>query len=140
MSGGVDSSVAAALLKKAGFDVFGVFMKFWKEKESKENSCCSTESEKKARQVSKKLGIPFYVLNLEKEFKKAIVDIFVKINKSGITPNPCVICNKDIKFGLFLKKALAMGANYVATGQYVVLEFRNQNLEFSKNEYKWPSK
>ena len=109
MSGGVDSSVAAALLKRDGFDVIGVFMKLNK---------FSSESEVRARKVAKILKIPFYVLNFEKEFKKRIVDYFLDGYKKGITPNPCVVCNKEIKFGLLLEKALKLGADYVATGHY----------------------
>lgn len=132
MSGGVDSSVAAALLKKQGFDVVGVFMKFWAPLRGSPriyadsnadlrgyNRCCSSEAEKRARQVAKKLGIPFYVFNFEKEFKKKVVDYFLKTNKQGKTPNPCVVCNKEIKFGLLLEKALKLDADYVATGHYV---------------------
>jgi tRNA-specific 2-thiouridylase len=122
MSGGVDSSVAAALLKKEGFDVVGVFMKFWTPFQGgvkgKWNRCCSPESEARARKVAKILGIPFYVFNFEKEFKKRIVDCFLKENKEGLTPNPCVVCNKEIKFGLFLKRALKLGAGFIATGHY----------------------
>ncbi|MBU3934786.1 tRNA 2-thiouridine(34) synthase MnmA [Patescibacteria group bacterium] len=119
MSGGIDSSVAAALLKRAGFDVIGVYMKFWSSGGGvKGNRCCTPESEKRARQAAKELGIPFYVFNFEKEFKKRIVDYFLKEEKSGRTPNPCVICNKEIKFGLLLKKALKLGADFVATGHY----------------------
>lgn len=117
MSGGVDSSVAAALLKKQGFEVIGIFMKFW-SKQHLSNGCCSVESEKKARQVAKTLNIPFYVLNFSKEFKKKVVDCFIKEHKAGFTPNPCVVCNKEIKFGLFLKKALSLKADYIATGHY----------------------
>jgi len=139
MSGGVDSSVAAALLKRAGvdelrssprfanarvFDVIGVFMKFWKAPDNNGlvggwNRCCSPESEKRARKVATKLKIPFYVFNFEKEFKKRIVDYFLKENKKGLTPNPCVVCNKEIKFGLLLEKALKLDAGYLATGHYV---------------------
>jgi len=118
MSGGVDSSVAAALLKKRGFDVVGIFMKFWKDGQSLDNRCCSIESEKLARLVAKKLDIPFYVLNVEKEFKKKVVDYFLKEYKAGNTPNPCVVCNKEIKFGFLINKALTLGADYVATGHY----------------------
>jgi len=129
MSGGVDSSVAAALLKRAGFDVIGVFMKFWKEGGHGENRCCSSESEKRARKVAKILKISFYVLNFEKEFKKRIVDYFLKENKKGLTPNPCVVCNKEIKFGLLLEKALKMNADYVATGHYArSVEARRQQV------------
>ncbi len=120
MSGGVDSSVAAALLKKAGFDVVGVMMKFWKDSSDKkgENRCCSVESENLARLVAKKIGIPFYVINVEKEFKKKVVDYFLAEYKKGNTPNPCVVCNKEIKFGLLIEKALKMGAEFLATGHY----------------------
>jgi len=126
MSGGVDSSVAAALLKRDGFDVVGVFMKFWRSPElaegkEMENRCCSIESEKLARLVAKKIGIPFYVVNVEKEFKKKVVDYFLKEYKKGNTPNPCVVCNKEIKFGLLIEKALKMGADYIATGHYAKL-------------------
>ncbi len=125
LSGGVDSSVCAALLKKAGFQVIGVMAKFWKDGESKENKCCSAESEKLARQVAKKLEIPFYVVNLEKEFKKKVVDYFLKEYKSGNTPNPCVVCNKEIKFGLLQEKAFKMGADFFATGHYAKIENKN---------------
>src|SRR3989344_9413413 len=118
MSGGVDSSVAAALLKKRGHYVIGVFMKFWKGPGQGENRCCSPESEVRARQVAKILKIPFYVFNFEKEFKKRVVDYFIKGYKEGITPNPCVVCNKEIKFGLLLEKAMELGADFVATGHY----------------------
>jgi len=134
MSGGVDSSVAAALLKEAGFDVVGVMMKFWKEGKSDENRCCSVESEKLARLVAKKIGMPFYVINVEKEFKKRVVDYFLEDYKKGNTPNPCVVCNKEIKFGLLIEKALKMGADYVATGHYARLgrEIRNSKFEIRK--------
>ncbi len=121
MSGGVDSSVAAALLKKDGYSVIGVFMKFWSEgeKESRnQNKCCSSESESRARRVAKMLDIPFYVLNFRKEFKKKIVDSFLKENRLGNTPNPCVVCNEEIKFGLLLRAALKMKAAFLASGHY----------------------
>ncbi|MGC9031342.1 MAG: tRNA 2-thiouridine(34) synthase MnmA [Minisyncoccia bacterium] len=123
MSGGLDSSVAAALLKRAGFDVIGVFMKFWKSPDNRRltdgwNRCCSPEAEVRARKVAKILKIPFYVFNFEKEFKERIVDYFLNGYKKGITPNPCVLCNKQIKFGLFLEKALSLDADYIATGHY----------------------
>ena len=121
MSGGIDSSVTAALLKKAGLDVIGIFMRFWRDPKIKDswNRCCSPEAEKRARRVAAKLDIPFYVLNLEKEFKKKIVDYFLAEYKKGRTPNPCVVCNKEIKFGLLLEKALALNAHFVGTGHYI---------------------
>jgi len=115
MSGGLDSSVAAGLLKKAGFDVIGVFMKFWPPETGR---CCSAESEIRARKVAKILDIPFYVFNFSKEFKRIVVDNFLKESKRGLTPNPCVLCNKEIKFGLLLKKSLKLEADFVATGHY----------------------
>jgi len=127
MSGGVDSSVAAALLKRAGFNVIGVFMKFWKEAGVGENKCCSTESEKRARKVAKFLKIPFYIFNFEKEFKKRIVDYFLKESKKGLTPNPCVVCNKEIKFGLLIEKALSLDVEYIATGHYARIK-KDKNL------------
>lgn len=121
LSGGVDSSVAAALLKKQGYNVAGVFMRFWKDGQAGHNACCSVESEAKALAVAKKIGIPFYIFNFEAEFKKAVVDYFLQELRSGRTPNPCVVCNPKIKFGLFLERARKMGADYVATGHYASL-------------------
>ncbi len=122
MSGGVDSSVSAALLKRAGFDIVGIMMKFWKDGVDGKNRCCSVESEKLARLVAKKIGIPFYVVNVEKEFKKKVVDYFLSEYKKGNTPNPCVVCNKEIKFGFLIKKALSLGADFVATGHYASIK------------------
>jgi tRNA-uridine 2-sulfurtransferase len=127
MSGGVDSSVAAALLKSQGFDVLGVFMKFWSETPKKGaadrwNKCCSPEAEERARLVASQLGIPFYVFDFRREFKKKVVDYFIREYGAGRTPNPCVVCNKDIKFGLLLKKAFAIEADYIATGHYVQIK------------------
>ena len=126
MSGGVDSSVSAALLKKQGFEVEGVFMKFWSEPESKDpesvcrqNLCCSKEAEEAARQVAEKLGIPFKVLDFSREFKKEVVDYFLAEQKKGRTPNPCVVCNKKIKFGLLFDYAQKMKADFLASGHYV---------------------
>jgi len=133
MSGGLDSSVAAVLLKRAGFNVIGVFMKFWSPTTSGGglvgawNRCCSPEAESRARKVAKILKIPFYVFNFEKDFKKKIVDYFLDGYKKGITPNPCVLCNKEIKFGLLLEKALAIDADFVATGHYARVE-KDKNI------------
>lgn len=124
MSGGVDSSVAAALLKKQGYDVVGVFMQFWyPEGESYgENRCCSLESFNEAREVARILDIPIHKLNFGRQFKDAIVDEFLAEYSEGKTPNPCVSCNKFIKFDLLLKQALKVfDADYLATGHYVKL-------------------
>lgn len=119
MSGGVDSSVAAALLKKQGYEVVAVFMKFWSEGGlERENKCCSAEAQADARKVAAQLGIPLYTLNLEKEFKRKVVDYLIEEYKKGKTPNPCVECNKWIKFKFLLKKALELKADFVATGHY----------------------
>ena len=139
MSGGIDSSVAAALLKRAGFNVVGIFMKFWVPSDKKGlagawNRCCSPDAEKRAGWVAKSLGIPFYVFNVEKEFKKRIVDYFLAGYKKGITPNPCVLCNKEIKFGLLLKKAFELGADYIATGHYA--QIKNGKLFRAKDKLK----
>jgi tRNA-specific 2-thiouridylase len=111
MSGGIDSSVAAALLKKEGFEVIGAFMRL-------ADLPKFDEAKERAKKIAKILKIPFYVFNLKKEFKKKIIDYFLKEYKAGNTPNPCVLCNKEIKFGLILEKALSLGADFVATGHY----------------------
>lgn len=122
MSGGVDSSVAAAILKDQGYEVAGVFMHFWKEQDSRfENKCCSIEDQEKARKVANQLGIPFYVKDLENEFKKDVVDYFLKELKAGNTPNPCIMCNKCIKFKKLFEIMLAMKFDYVATGHYALI-------------------
>ena len=116
LSGGVDSSVAAYLLKEQGYDVVGVHLRCWNK-----NGCDVPEAED-ARRVADKLEIPFYVLDMEREYKKRVVDYMIEGYKNGITPNPDVACNREIKFGLFLEKALSMGADYVATGHYARLQ------------------
>ncbi len=125
MSGGVDSSVSALLLKEAGFSVTGIMGKFWQEKNNK-----FSKSEKMAKQVAKKIGVPFYTVNFEKEFKEKVVDYFLSDYRRGNTPNPCVVCNKEIKFGLLLKKAIEMGADFLATGHYSRLQREILNPKF----------
>ncbi|MDO8585361.1 MAG: tRNA 2-thiouridine(34) synthase MnmA [bacterium] len=115
MSGGVDSSVAAALLIKQGYDVIGAHMKCFNV-----DGCAERDAED-ARRVAEQLKIPFYVFDFEKEYKERVVDYMIKGYKSGITPNPDVMCNKEIKFGLFFEKARKLGADFVATGHYVRL-------------------
>ena len=123
MSGGVDSSVAAALLKEQGYDVIGVFMKLLSPSaeatgDKAENICCSLEASMAARAVANKLGIPFYVVNFAEEFKKTVVDYYVSEYEKGRTPNPCVICNRDIKGEILMKKVLELDGDYLATGHY----------------------
>ncbi len=124
MSGGVDSSVAAALLLKQGYDVIGAHMKCFNV-----DGCAERDAED-ARRVAEQLGIPFYVFDFEKAYKQRVVDYMIKGYKSGITPNPDVMCNKEIKFGLFFEKARKLGADYVATGHYVRLGFSGKRLAF----------
>ncbi len=116
MSGGVDSSVAAALLAKQGFDVVGCHMKCYNV------DGCAEQDAEDARRVAEQLGIPFYTFDLEQQYKERVVDYMVTGYRSGATPNPDVMCNKEIKFGLFLKRALELGADYVATGHYVTIK------------------
>ncbi len=112
MSGGVDSSVAALRLKKKGYDVTGVFMRCYNI-----DGCAERDAED-ARRVAEHIGIPFYVFDFEEEYKKRVVAYMVEGYRAGLTPNPDVMCNREIKFGLFFKKAMALGADYVATGHY----------------------
>ncbi|MFH0969137.1 MAG: tRNA 2-thiouridine(34) synthase MnmA [Patescibacteria group bacterium] len=133
MSGGVDSSVVAVMLKKEGYDVTGVFMNFWKDvslDKNYENRCCSLESIESARKVAQILGIPFYVLNVHNEFKKKVVDFFLDELKKGNTPNPCVVCNKEIKFKVLFEKMMLLKADFVATGHYAqAREVKSEKLK-----------
>ncbi|OHA62080.1 MAG: tRNA 2-thiouridine(34) synthase MnmA [Candidatus Wildermuthbacteria bacterium GWA2_46_15] len=142
LSGGVDSSVAAFLLQKAGYEVTGCFMKFWQDSRlGRENPCCSPEAERRARILARRLQIPFFVLDLKKEFKKAVVDYFLSRTRLGLTPNPCVVCNEEIKFGLFLKKALERGADFMATGHYAKIKegrlFKAKDKEKDQSYFLW---
>jgi len=142
MSGGVDSSVAAALLQEQGYEVVGVFMHFWHDTVDKnesidtyiENRCCSREAEDGARKVAQKLGIKFYVINVSEEFKKTVVDYFLFEYEQGRTPNPCIECNRSIKFGVMIEKALVMGADFVSTGHYVRInnDIKSRNIKLLK--------
>ena len=121
MSGGVDSSVAALLLKRQGYRVIGVFMKNWEEKD--ENGVCTaTEDYEEAVKVCNQLGIPYYSVNFEKEYWDRVFTYFLEEYKKGRTPNPDVLCNKEIKFKMFLDYAMKIGADYLATGHYVMVD------------------
>ena len=122
MSGGVDSSVAACLLKDAGYEVAGAFLHFWKDESAghkHENRCCSLESLLDAKAVAAKIGIPLYTFDYSQSFKEAVVDYFLSEYAAGRTPNPCVMCNKKIKIGRLLEQARALGYDYLATGHYL---------------------
>ena len=119
LSGGVDSSVAALLLKKAGYDVFALFMQNWHDTEGTLHGDCEWEEDRfVAEMVARKIGIPFYFVDLSKEYRKRVVDYMFDEYSKGRTPNPDVLCNREIKFDAFLKCAERLGADYVATGHY----------------------
>ncbi|CDI49608.1 tRNA-specific 2-thiouridylase MnmA [Clostridium tetani 12124569] len=137
MSGGVDSSVAAYLLKEQGYEVIGATMQIWqddKEFIEREGGCCSLSAVADARRVANKIGIPFYVMNFKDAFKKNVIDYFVDEYMEGRTPNPCVACNKFIKFSSFLDKAMNLGIDYVATGHYAIIEKQNNRYIIRKSE------
>ncbi|MEK7129095.1 MAG: tRNA 2-thiouridine(34) synthase MnmA [Patescibacteria group bacterium] len=132
LSGGVDSSVSAAFLVRAGYDVTGVFIKVWQPDFV---PCAWKEDRLDAMRVCAHLGIPFITLDLEKEYRKEVVDYMIAEYKRGNTPNPDVMCNKEVKFGAFLKYAKSQGADYVATGHYArVRELKTKNLKQKKFE------
>ena len=117
MSGGVDSSVAALLLKEQGYDVIGIFMKNWDDTD--ENGfCTATEDYEDVIRVCNQIGIPYYAVNFEKQYYEKVFQYFLDEYKAGRTPNPDVLCNKEIKFKAFLEHALSLGADYLATGHY----------------------
>ncbi len=119
MSGGVDSSVAAGLLKEQGYDVVGLMLKLWSDGENgRANRCCTPADVDAARAVANQLGIPFYLINIADSFKSIVVAYFVDEYAAGRTPNPCLMCNRHIRYELLLNKALSLGAQYLATGHY----------------------
>ncbi|MCS6985383.1 MAG: tRNA 2-thiouridine(34) synthase MnmA [Leptospiraceae bacterium] len=125
MSGGVDSAVAALLLKKQGYEVVGANMRFWEYKDSCQNlrptrrgSCCSPEDLMDAQRCAVSIGIPFYALKMEKNFREKVIEPFIDDYRHGRTPNPCVNCNTFVKFGEFFEKARKLGFHYIATGHY----------------------
>lgn len=126
MSGGVDSSVAAYLLKEQGYDVIGVTMQIWQDEDqtiAEENGgCCGLSAVDDARRVANDLGISYYVMNFKKEFKEAVIDYFVDEYLSGRTPNPCIACNRYVKWESLLKRSMEIGADYIATGHYARIE------------------
>lgn len=122
LSGGVDSSVAAYLLKEAGHEVIGVTMKIWQEEaneiQEENGGCCGLSAVEDARRVAQKLGIPYYVMNFRQEFKESVIDYFVAEYMAGRTPNPCIACNRYVKWESLYHRARAIGADGIATGHY----------------------
>lgn len=133
MSGGVDSSVAAALLKDRGYDIIGVTMQIWPEDQPHteiEGACCSLSAVDDARAVANKLGIPYYVMNFRDYFKEKVIDYFIEDYLAGRTPNPCIACNRFVKFEALLQKALAIGTDVIATGHYARIYFDDQRQRY----------
>ena len=137
MSGGVDSSVVAALLKEQGYDCVGVYMNLWADptvfdlddkKKFPQNKCCSIGSLMAARSICQRLGIPFYSINFEDVFKNNVVEFFLEGFREGETPNPCVRCNKTVKFGVLFKKMEELGCDFLATGHYAKLLTNEQGV------------
>lgn len=130
MSGGVDSSVAAYLLKEQGYDVIGVTMQIWQDEDEQaqeENGgCCGLSAVDDARRVASALGIPYYVMNFKQEFKENVIDYFIDEYLEARTPNPCIACNRYVKWESLLKRSLDIGADYIATGHYAsVIQLAN---------------
>jgi tRNA-specific 2-thiouridylase len=130
MSGGVDSSVTAGILMDQGYNVVGVHLRCWNI------DGCAEQDAEDARRAAETLQIPFYVFDFEKEYREKVVEYMVQGYKKGITPNPDVMCNHEIKFGMFFKRAMAMGADYVATGHYVRLKIKNTEDRAKNGERK----
>ncbi len=147
MSGGVDSSLAAYLLKDAGYEVIGVTMRIWdSEKDSPSLGprdyfgCCGAADVEDARWVAQKLGIPFYVLNLEEQFEDEVIDYFCREYLRARTPNPCILCNEKVKFGALLLKARELEATFVSTGHYARVEYDKARKRFLLKKGKDPKK
>ncbi|SDC64901.1 MULTISPECIES: tRNA 2-thiouridine(34) synthase MnmA [unclassified Candidatus Frackibacter] len=134
MSGGVDSSLTAALLKDRGYDVIGITMQIWPSDQPSpdDGGCCSLSAVEDARRVAYKLDIPFYVVNFEDVFANKVIDYFVDEYAKARTPNPCIMCNQEIKSEVFLKKALELDADYMATGHYARIEHNPEGRHLIK--------
>lgn len=131
MSGGVDSSMAVAILQEEGYDVIGITMKLWQAAGPEaEDGCCANSAVDDARRVAFILGIPHYVLNFRSYFKETVVDYFTRSYLAGETPNPCLVCNKYVKFGEMLRKARGLGAAYIATGHYAQISRDQESGRF----------
>ncbi|MDR3592975.1 MAG: tRNA 2-thiouridine(34) synthase MnmA [Negativicutes bacterium] len=133
MSGGVDSSLTAALLVRQGYDVIGATMQIWdsdRPDSPEDLGCCSLTAVDDARRVADTLGIPYYVLNFREMFAETVVNYFIAEYSAGRTPNPCIACNRYVKFEGLLKKALALGAEYVATGHYARITYDEERRRY----------
>lgn len=138
MSGGVDSSVAAHLLKEQGYDVIGVTMQIWQDEDNftqeESGGCCGLSAVDDARRVANALDIPYYVMNFKTEFKSAVIDYFAEEYLKGHTPNPCIACNRYVKWESLLKRSLDIGAEYIATGHYArVIQLENGRYTLQKS-------
>ena len=141
MSGGVDSSVSAILLQKQGYEVIGCTMKLWEPGDGEEEStCCGSQAVYDAKRVCDQLEIPHYTINCKQEFKNKVVDNFIQEYKEARTPNPCIECNRYLKFGTFYQKAKELECDYIATGHYASIEFSDKYQQYvlkkSKEEKK----
>ncbi len=140
MSGGVDSSVSALLLKQAGYNVVGITLKIWKCKENpqdypeRKKLCCSGQDIEDAKKVCSKIDIPHYVFDFYPVFEKYVIDPFCKSYLKGLTPNPCILCNKFIKFKLLYKKIRSIGFDYLATGHYAKIEKKDKTYYLKKGK------
>ena len=133
MSGGVDSSVAAALLVDQGYSVTGMMLKLWADECGEaDNACCPPEAINQARQVANIIGIPFYVLDVKSQFKELVVDRFVNSLIQGITPNPCYYCNQQVRWGVFLDRVIDSGFDYLATGHYARVAQKDERISLIK--------
>ena len=137
MSGGVDSSVVAGLLKSQGHDVIGVTMKLWEgpNGEMPETGCCTAADSEDARKVAAKLDIPYYVLDYTSSFSENVIDNFIDMYSKGLTPNPCVECNRSVKFDHFIDQAKKLNCEKVATGHYAKIIDNNGSKELHKADY-----
>jgi tRNA-specific 2-thiouridylase len=142
MSGGVDSSAAAALLLEQGYDVVGITLKLWPQDcvSRAEDKCCGPQAVMDARAVSHKLGIPYYLIDEAEDFQKQIINYFAEEYKAGRTPNPCVMCNEKLKFGTLISRARQLGAEYVATGHFARIEKSPDTGRFFLKKGKDPRK
>ncbi len=142
MSGGVDSSVVAGLLKRQGHEVIGVTMQIWQEsqRDPRHAGCCSLGAVEDARRVAAILEIPYYVVNFKDEFRKAVIQEFIEEYAAGRTPNPCVTCNKEVKFEVLMRKARELGCSKLSTGHYARITFDDSSGKYSLRRAKGKGK